>query len=149
MSGLAYGKLELKGAKVYINTKDKKILLKNPQVYIHVKGYALARVTHLDVEQEILDKIILPKRGEFLSIHGIENGIEIVLGDLKEIDFEGKKLKVGKIEILHPFLTEVLGKNEKTRTWVGGKFGGIYIGFKKEQIEKLEKIAEEKFNFEL
>jgi hypothetical protein len=27
-----------------------------------------------------------------------------------------------------PFLIEVL-KNEKTRTWIGGKFGGIYIGF--------------------
>jgi hypothetical protein len=41
-----------------------------------------------------------------------------------------------------------LKKGEKTRTWVGGKEGGIYIGFKKEQIEKLEKIAREKFGFE-
>jgi hypothetical protein len=44
-------------------------------------------------------------------------------------------------------LTEVLQENEKTRTWVGGKFGGIYIGFRKEQIEKLEAIARGKLNF--
>jgi hypothetical protein len=149
MSGPAYGKLELKNVKVYLRTKDKKFLLKDPIVYIHVKGYALARVTHLDIEHETLEKIILPKKGEFLSIHGIEDGIEIVLENLKEIEFKGKKIEVEKIEILHPFLTEVLGKNEKTRTWVGGKVGGIYIGFRKEQIEKLEAIVKERFNFEL
>ena len=142
MSGPAHGKLELKNAKVYIQTKDKKFLLKNPIVYIHVKGYALARVTHLDIEHEILESLITPKKGKFLSIHGIKNGIEIVLEDSKE----GKK-EVKKIEILHPFLKEVLRENEKTRTWVGGKIGGIYIGFRKEQIEKLEAIAKEKFKF--
>jgi hypothetical protein len=149
MGGPAYGKLELKNVKVYLRTKDEKFLLKDSIVYIHVKGYALARVTHLDIEHEILEKIILPKRGEFLSLHGIENGIEIVLGKVKEIEFKGRKMEVEKIEILHPFLAEVLGKNEKTRTWVGGKLGGIYIGFRKEQMEKLEAIAKEKFNFEL
>jgi hypothetical protein len=149
MGGPAYGKLELKNVKVYLRTKDEKFLLKDSIVYIHVKGYALARVTHLDIEHEILEKIILPKRGEFLSLHGIENGIEIVLGKVKEIEFKGRKMEVEKIEILHPLLTKVLRKNEKTRTWVGGKLGGIYIGFRKEQMEKLEAIPKEKFNFEL
>jgi hypothetical protein len=140
MSGPDYGKLELKNSKVYLVTKDKKFLLKKPMVYIHVKGYALARVTHLDVEHETLEGIIMPKKGEFLSIHGIKDGIEIVFGN-------DKKIEVKKIEILHPFLKEVLKENEKTRTWVGGKIGGIYIGFRKEQIEKLEAIAKEKFKF--
>jgi hypothetical protein len=149
MGGPAYGKLELKNVKVYLQTKDEKFLLKDSVVYIHVKGYALARVTHLDIEHEILEKIILPKRGEFLSVHGIEDGIEIVLENVKEIEFKGKKIEIEKIEILHPLLTEVLRKNEKTRTWIGGKLGGIYIGFRKEQMEKLEAIAKEKFNFEL
>jgi len=43
----------------------------------------------------------------------------------------------------------VLEKNEKTRTWVGGKFGGIYIGFRKKEIEKLENLARERFNFQI
>ena len=149
MSGPAYRKLKLKNVKVYLQTKNKKFLLKNPTVYIHMKGYALARVTHLDIEHETLEKIILPKKGEFLSLHGIENGIEIVLEKVKEIELKRGKMEVEKIEILHPLLTKVLEKNVKTRTWVGGKFGGIYIGFKKEQIKKLEEIAKEKFNFEL
>jgi hypothetical protein len=75
-----------------------------------------------------------PKEGVFFSINGIDGGIEI--------KFEGNRVKV-----LHEFLNEVLKEGEKTRTWVGGKEGGTYIGFKKEQIIKLEKTAREKFNF--
>jgi hypothetical protein len=129
MSGPGEGKLLLKNAKVFINSKEIEA-----DVYIHIKGFSLARVTHLDVESDELNKILSPKQGGFFSIYGIDNGIEI--------NFEKNKVKV-----LHNFLKEVLGKGEKTRTWVGGKEGGIYIGFRKQQIEKLEKIAREKFGF--
>jgi hypothetical protein len=88
----------------------------------------------LDIESEELNKILRPKEGGFFSIHGIEDGIEI-------------KFEKHKVKVIHEYLKEVLSKNEKTRTWVGGKEGGIYIGFKKEQIVKLEKIAREKFGF--
>jgi len=149
MTGPATGKLELKNAKVFFHTKNKKFLLKNANVYIHLKGYALARVTHLDIEHEILDSIIPPKSGKFLSIHGIENGLEIILEKAKGIEYEKKKIEVEKILVLHPYLGQVLKENEKTRTWVGGKIGGIYIGFRKKEIEKLETIAKEKFNFQI
>jgi hypothetical protein len=130
MTGPAEGKLLLKNARVYFDNKEIPA-----EVYIHVKGYSLARVTHLDIEHEILNEIIKPEKGYFLSIYGVEGGIKV--------KFENKKFLL----ILHPFLTEVLSSGEKTRTWVGGKEGGIYIGFKKEQIVKLEKIARERFNF--
>jgi hypothetical protein len=130
MTGPAEGKLLLKNARVYLDNKEIPA-----EVYIHVKGYSLARVTHLDIEHEILNEIIKPEKGYFLSIYGVEGGIKV--------KFENKKFLL----ILHPFLTEVLSSGEKTRTWVGGKEGGIYIGFKKEQIVKLEKIARERFNF--
>jgi hypothetical protein len=129
MSGPGEGKLLLKNAKVFINSKRIEA-----DVYIHIKGFSLARVTHLDVESDELNKILSPKQGRFFWIYGIDNGIEI--------NFEKNKVKV-----LHEFLKEVLRKGEKTRTWVGGKEGGIYIGFRKQQIEKLEKIAREKFGF--
>lgn len=129
MTGPGEGKLLLNGAKVYLDSEEIPA-----EVYIHVKGYSLARVTHLDIEHEKLNSIIKPEKGGFFSIHGIDKGIKI--------DF-GKKT----ILIIHDFLSEVLSKGEKTRTWVGGKVGGIYIGFRKEQIVKLEKIAKEKFNF--
>ena len=142
MTGRAEGKLELKNSKVYLVGEKERVKLK-AVVYIHLKGYALARVTHLDIEHEILDNIIPPKRGEFLSIHGIENGIRIKVE--KEITYKKKKVKIKAIEIIHPFLNKVLEEGKKTRTWVGGKLGGIYIGFRKEEVRKLEKLAFEKF----
>jgi len=129
MTGPGEGKLLLEDTKVCLDYKEI-----SAKVYIHVKGYSLARVTHLDIEHEALNEVIKPERGGFYSIYGIEGGINV-------------KLDSRSLSILHPFLTEVLKKGEKTRTWVGGKFGGIYIGFKKQQIIELEKIAREKFNF--
>ena len=143
MAGEAFGKLKLVNTTVFLVSKNSKIKLKKPTVYIHLKGYAFARVTHLDIEHEIMDNIIPPKRGYFLNIHGIKGGIEIKVE--KEIKYEKKKFEVKRIEILHPLLNRILKEGEKTRTWVGGKFGGIYIGFKKKEVEKLEKIAEEEF----
>ncbi|MEM5874492.1 MAG: hypothetical protein QW641_01000 [Candidatus Aenigmatarchaeota archaeon] len=125
MTGPGEGKLLLNGAKVYLNNE------KIPaEVYIHVKGYSLARVTHLDIEHEKSNSIIEAEKGGFFTIYGIEKGIKI--------DF-GKKF----VLVIYDFLSKVLSKGEKIRAWVGG----IYIGFRKEQIVKLEKIAKEKFNF--
>ena len=144
MTGRAIGKLELKRARVYLVAKQKKVKLSNVLVFIHVKGYSLARVTHLDIEHEILDNIIPPKRGYFLTIKGVKDGIKIELEKPKEIEYKNKRLLVNSIMILHPYLKKIL---KSTRTWVGGKFGGIYIGFRKKQIAKLEAIAKEKFHF--
>jgi len=125
---------------------DCKVLLKNEktleledaEVYIHVKGYSLARVTHLDIEHEKLNELLPAESGKFLNITGTTEGIVI--------KFEGTKEKFLIIEC--ELLKEVLASGEKTRTWVGGKEGGIYIGFRKAEIEKLEKIASKKFGIE-
>lgn len=144
MTGRALGKLELKRSRVYLVTKQKKVKLSWAMVFIHVKGYSLARVTHLDVEHDILDNIIPPKRGYFLTIKGVKDGIKIELEKPKDVEYKNKKLFVNAIMILHPYLRKIL---KSTRTWVGGKFGGIYIGFRKEQISRLEAVAREKFSF--
>jgi hypothetical protein len=144
VTGRAEGKLELKKAEVFLVSKRKKVRLSGATVFIHVKGFSLARVTHLDVEHDILDNIIPPKRGYFLTIRGIRDGIKIELEKPKEIEYKNKKLLVSSIMVLHPYLKKIL---KSTRTWVGGKFGGIYIGFRKEQINRLEAIAREKFAF--
>lgn len=104
MTGRASGKLELENSSVYLVLKEGRTELKNPVIYIHLKGFARARVTHLDIERDVLDKIITPKKGRFLSIHGIKDGLEIKLGKDKEIDIEGKRIIVKKIEIIHPSL---------------------------------------------
>lgn len=126
MSGPAEGKLLLENSKVFVNNKEI-----SADVYIHLKGYSLARVTHLDIESEEIN-VLKPKEGGFYDIYGLENGIEI-------------RINKNSIKIFHEYLKDVLGSGKRIRTWVGGKEGGIYIGFKKEQIVKLEKIALEKF----
>ena len=51
MTGAAEGKIELKGAKVYI----------------HIKGKARARITHIDIEQKDINKIIKPKEATYCA----------------------------------------------------------------------------------
>ena len=138
MTGPAEGKLPLKG-EVYLCLDGEEVKLENVSVYIHLKGYALARVTHLDIEHESLNGLIPPKHGKFLTVKGVKDGIEIVL------DKSSKEVKPRKIKIVSPILNMVLLPNQKTRTWVGGKIDGIYIGFRKPGVRKLEEIAEKHF----
>jgi len=133
LTGPAYGKISIPSEVFLVYSNGKMVNLNDVSVYIHVKGYALARVTHLDLEHEALGKLLPQGGGKFLNIIGVDDGLEIHLN-------KGLKVKV-KSQIL----TEVLKPGEKTRTWVGGKIGGIYIGFRKSEVRKLEKIAEEKF----
>jgi hypothetical protein len=51
MTGKAEGKIELKGAKVYL----------------HVKGKARARITHIDIEHPRINKIIKPKEATYCA----------------------------------------------------------------------------------
>ena len=66
-----------------------KIKLGKADVYIHVKGKSNARITHIDIELDELNKII---------------------------------------------------KNKES-TYVAGKPGGVFIGLKKEMINRAEKMA--------
>ena len=145
MTGAAEGKLGL-DSEVFLLTDKREMELEDVFVCIHLKGFSRARVTHLDVEHDLLDNLIPPKKGSLRNIEGIEGGIEIILEDRKEITYQGQKIKPYKLQIFSPMLNKVLEPRQKTRTWVGGKVGGIYIGFRKGEIGKLEEIAENGFN---
>lgn len=121
MTGPGEGKILIK-AQVYLDSS--KI---DANVYIHLKGFSFARVTHLDIESAFLN-ILPPKRGGFFEIHGVKNGLDI-------------KLETHTIELKAKLLNEVLSPSEHTRTWVGGKVDGIYIGFRKTEILRLERLA--------
>lgn len=69
-----------------------KIKLGEADVYLHIKGKAGARVTHIDIELDKINEIVKP------------------------------------------------GEN----TYLGSKEGGVFIGLKKEMIERAEKISEKK-----
>jgi len=138
---VAHGKIKLNAQAFLMPRRDKV----HASVYIHLKGYARARVSHLDIEKVGLSKVIHRGRGNFLQVKGIKQGIEVTIRESREIEIDGKKAEVSSIIILDPLLNEVLGESKSTRAWVGRKYDGIYIGFRKEEIEKLEKVALEKF----
>jgi len=136
-----HGKFRLDASTIFMPC-ERKI---DAEVYIHLKGYARARVSHIDIEKMGLGKVIRRGRGNFLEISGVENGLEIVLREKCQIILDGEEVAVSSIVIACPLLNELIEKEKSTRTWVGRKYDGIYIGFKKAEIEKLEKLALENF----
>lgn len=44
-----------------------KIKLGKADVYIHLKGKSLARITHVDIELDALNKIIKPKEATYFA----------------------------------------------------------------------------------
>ncbi len=125
MTGPAEGKLSL-DAHVYLNEEE----LDNAHMYVHLKGYARATVTHLDIEHPSLFDLIPPKVRTFIWIVGIEDGILI------------RTEKGDTVKVSYPLLNTVLPQGEKTKTCVGGKLNGLFIGFRKRELSKLEAIAE-------
>lgn len=144
MTGPARGKLPLK-SEVYFLSKDAKLRLPKVAVYIHLKGYARARVTHLDIESRTVTKLIRRGLGNFLELKGIEGGIAIKAREEREVEVGKNRINLSGLLVQNPLLNEVLAPGEVTRTWVGRKFDGIYVGFRRNEISKLEKVALERF----
>jgi hypothetical protein len=135
-----HGKLRL-DACTFLMPCETKI---DAEVHVHLKGYARARVSHLDVEKMGLGKIIHRGRGDFLEIKGVKDGLEIVLREKRKIIVDGEEFPVTSVVVACPLLNEIVEKEKSTRAWVGRKYDGIYIGFRKTELEKLEKLALEK-----
>jgi hypothetical protein len=138
MTGEAYGKIELENPKLEFWFKGRKVYEITPKIYIHLKGFALARVTHLDVEHEFLNGIFSEK-GSFLPLKGMEDGFRIVLNKTSK-----NNITFDRVCVLSSDLNNFLANGKRTFAFVGGKVDGFYIGFKKEYILKLEEIARKK-----
>jgi hypothetical protein len=108
--------------------------LRGASIYIHLKGFSRARVTHLDVEHPQL-RVLSPKRGGFFVVRGIKGGIELRV-------LRKKLNRAFPLIIRCKHLNEVLEAGRDSHAWVGGKIGGFYIGFRKLEIAKLEKLAQ-------
>jgi len=66
-----------------------KIKLGKADVYLHVKGKSNARITHIDIENKVLNKIIKDKEATYCA--GKQGGIFI--GLKKEMLKRAKRLK--------------------------------------------------------
>jgi len=136
-----HGKLRLNASTILMPCERKV----DAEVYIHLKGYARARVSHLDIEKIGLGKVIRRGRGNFLEIRGVENGLEVILQDECQIILDEEELTVSSIVINYSLLNEIIEKKKSTKAWIGRKYDGIYISFRKAELEKLEKMALESF----
>ncbi|MDD5503679.1 MAG: hypothetical protein PHH26_09555 [Candidatus Thermoplasmatota archaeon] len=121
MTGPGEGKMLL-CSKVLLEGKEIK-----SDVYIHKKGFSGATVTHLDIESPSLN--IMNSKGGFFEIAGTGSGIEILIPQ-------------NKVRVECSALASVLAQGKRTRTWVGQKQDGIYVGFRREEMLKLDAVAE-------
>ena len=133
MTGPGPGKLPVK-AVVTAVTPEGAVHIEPCDVFIHVKGYSRARVTHVDIESPALS--VRGSGGTYAYVHGIRSGFRVVPKNairardllIKElvVEWEGPELlEPGKVSI----------------AYVGFKEGGIYVGFKKEVISRLEEFS--------
>jgi len=139
-----HGKVELEASTVLMPSETEI----DAAVYIHLKGYARARVSHLDIEKMGLGKVIHRGRGNFLELRGIKDGLEIILRENRQVVLDRKEVMVSSIVLSNPLLSTIIRKGESANAWVGRKYDGIYIGFRKAELEKLEKLTLEKFGME-
>jgi len=136
LTGPGIGKILL-DTKIFIGNKRKLVEIEG-EIYLHLKGYSLARITHLDIESPILNKIIPPKK----HIYGILQVDDIFKVHLRnKFYIEDLELVVDRIVLKCSELVSILRPVLREWVYVGGKWGGIFIGFKKREILKLEEFG--------
>ncbi|RLF14633.1 MAG: hypothetical protein DRJ66_05710 [Thermoprotei archaeon] len=133
MTGPGPGKIPIK-AEVYLEPPH--ISVEGVDVYVHVKGYSRARVTHIDIEHPSMNVLLEPGEGYYVRIKGISGGFEIIIKPTKFM-----KRYVTRIRVKAPDLEGLIPPNRTTVGWLGGKDGGVYLGLRKEYVRKLEEWA--------
>ncbi|ARM75182.1 transferase [Acidianus manzaensis] len=112
------GKIPLEG-EVYLD--GEKV---DARLFLHVKGYNRARVTHVDIEGEKIKGLIKPRHSVYPLVNWKNNSVEIDIGE-------------HKLKVIIPSLPLDFSSN----LYVGGKGKGLFIGFHKEQLRVLEDVA--------
>ncbi len=131
MTGPGPGKIRIDCEKVNI-IKGKARYCIVPDVYIHVKGYSYARVTHLDIEYSNIEKI--------LGIHIREIVPAFVKKFTNFIMLKSWKIFT-TMEIYSKTLLELIPPGYEGGCVIGGKQDGIFVGFKKEILRILEEYC--------
>jgi len=103
-------------------------------VYVHLKGYSQAKVTHLDVEADELNELLLPPGGHcYATAYTAGDRLVVSLREARRV----------KLLLVSRELSEALGPMKST-AYIGGKWGGVFIGLRREYIRRLEEYAKRK-----
>jgi hypothetical protein len=114
------GKIPI-GGKVWLDGNEI-----DAKLFLHVRGYNRARVTHIDVEGEKIKGLIRPRHSVYPEVKW-KDKVRIPIYDHVLI------LEIPEIRL-----------EFKGNLYVGGKGKGIFLGFHREQIKILEEIARQK-----
>ncbi len=142
MTGPGPGKIPIDG-KIFLASRSRKISL-NCAIYIHLKGYSNARITHIDIECPEINKFFKPSDKLYGLLNSTNKNIEIVL--FHPIIIREPAFVLRKIVIISNDLQSSLGERRKEIVYIGGKNGGIFLGFKKNIICILEKNFSKKLS---
>ncbi len=137
MTGPGEGKILLPG-RVELCSKTRNISVKC-EIYLHVKGYSLARVTHIDLESPVINEVLAPRHSLYLPYTVVSGQLRIRL--LNPIYVQPLSLMVREIRVSSKPLAETLGEGIKSWVYMGGKEGGVFLGFRKPQVRALEALA--------
>lgn len=129
MTGPGEGKIPLKAR---VSLADLEL---SCDVYLHVKGYSRARVTHVDVECSELNEALPPGSSTYATAYTRGGELRIRFREPLRRPRPAIELAI-RCEELARALAPM-----RDVVYVGGKEGGIFIGFRREQIGKLEQLA--------
>lgn len=136
MTGPGEGKIPLRSRVFLVSGRSRTEL--RCSVYLHVKGYSMARVTHVDAEADQLNELLLPGDYAYATVYTAGEELRIRFREGRNLRSTGERISEVSIEC-----PELVGALEpiKSIAYIGGKEGGIFIGFKKEFLRKLEELA--------
>ena len=103
-------------------------------VYLHLRGWSRARVTHIDVEAAGLERLVGGAgRGAGTWLRSLSDGVSV----------EPRGLP-WRLELRGDILA-VLADAGGCRGYVGGKHGGIFIGMESRCLRLLEEAASREY----
>ncbi len=132
MTGPGPGKIRLDCEKLVIKRLREVVTTVRPVVYIHVRGYSYARVTHIDVEYPSLENMVGLGLREIVPIYLKRVGDYVII----------KSLKINTTMIIYSRdLARIMPYRYRGGGVMGGKIDGVFIGVRRDLIQILEEIA--------
>jgi len=132
VTGPGPGKIRLR-ARVVVCMNGCRLI--DAHVYLHVRGYSRAFVTHIDVEASGLEDLV---GGVKRGVYGVSRWSP---GLLVFEPYRGS----WRLMIYEDQVTSFIGV-ASCPSFMGGKWGGVFIGFKKSIVRKLEEAALKLYN---
>ncbi|RLE60206.1 MAG: hypothetical protein DRJ35_03930 [Thermoprotei archaeon] len=131
MTGPGPGKIKIPSKVVFCNKKGCREL--DVVVYLHLKGLSRARVTHIDLEGDKIEDLFCSDTYVRVSVSG---------GLMRIYPTRGTQEDMFELRIISDVFRKIF-KEGKILSWgfLGKKEGGIYIGFKKDVLESLERYG--------